>query len=72
VIDPLDRSRASDVGVLLAEPDEPDEVRTDWTALATAHVVALCRVRGWAAVTDGTARVHALDPRIEVKLLRRR
>lgn len=30
LIDALDRSRAGDIGVLLAQADEPDEVPTDW------------------------------------------
>lgn len=70
LIDALDRSRAGDAGLLLAQADEPDEVPSDWSGMAAAHVVAACRVRGWPVVTDGTAAIHSIDPRVEVKLLK--
>lgn len=70
VIDPVDTSRAADIGDVLARAAEPDEIHGYWGAIAAAHLVALSRVRDWPIITDSTAYLHALDPKVEIKLLR--
>ncbi|MBP2337424.1 hypothetical protein JOF41_003602 [Saccharothrix coeruleofusca] len=69
VVDPLDAVRARDVGELLAA-DQPDELVHEPTALAAAHTVLLYRLRDWPVVTDRTILLHAIHPRVEVRLIR--
>lgn len=70
ILDLLDAARAADVGLLLADPVDPDEIDHYRAAIATGHVVAASRSRDWPVVTDSTARIHALDTTIDIKRLR--
>ncbi|WNV84899.1 hypothetical protein [Umezawaea sp. Da 62-37] len=56
--------------MLLAAVSEPDILTHDPAALAAVHVVVLSRERDWPVITDRIERVHAVNPRTEVKLLR--
>ncbi len=70
VVDPLDAVWARDVGELLAAADQPETLTHEPTALATAHTALLYRLRDWPVVTDRTILLHAIHPRVEVRLIR--
>ncbi|ATE55744.1 hypothetical protein [Actinosynnema pretiosum] len=68
-LDPVDAARAYGVADTLAAADQPAELAGDAQAMAVAHLVSVSADTGFPIVTDGAARVHALDPRREVRLL---
>jgi len=70
VLDALDGSRSVDAGSLLARARDAEEARSDWRALARAHICAVARAREWPIVTgDAVVPFHAFDHRLEVRML---
>lgn len=69
LVDDVDTARAYGIADVRARADQPDELAHDPELLAVAHVVSVAADADFPIVTDSTARIHALDPRREVKLL---
>lgn len=69
VVDDVDTARAYGIADVRARADRPDELAGDPELLAVAHVVSVAADADFPIITDSTARIHALDPRREVKLL---
>lgn len=70
VADDVDTARAYGIADVRASADQPDELARDPELLAVAHVVSVAADHDFPIITDSIARIHALDPRREVKFLR--
>lgn len=68
-VDEVTTSRAFALADVRARADNPAELAHDPDLLAVAHVVSVAADLDWPIITDGVARIHALDPTREVKLI---
>lgn len=69
VVDDVDTARAYGIADVRAHADQLDELDREPELLAVAHVVSAAVDADFPIITDSTARIHALDPRREIKLL---
>ncbi|WP_158853560.1 hypothetical protein [Saccharothrix deserti] len=71
-VDVVDAARSYGLADVRAHADNPDDMARDPELLVAAHVVSVAADHDFPVVTDDMARIHALDPRREVKLPWRR
>jgi hypothetical protein len=69
--DPLNSTRMLELHLVLERASQPSELSGDDTLYATAHVVAVARESGYLALSTSIAHLHAIDDRLEARVLRR-